>query len=276
MLIILVCGSQLSHGEKLNCRFINVHYNIGLLYSCYVTSLVNPHKNLTIEGYSGKHEANKNDADVKGIYIHDTNTKYIPTNLGSLFNLIALDMFRTQLVEINAKDFLGMQDLEEISFYNNNLTSVPLDAFATLTKLKIISLSSNQIEELPNGIFKNNLELEEILLWDNKIKILGTEIFQGLKKIKSVHLRWNICVNKEYKGATEINQLKNDIKMKCKNPSEVPATTTTTQNPMVEKIIKLEQELRESKEQQQTNDDALKKGLKHNTKTQNNYYYNID
>ena len=30
---------------------------------------------------------NKNDADVKGIHISVTNTEYIPTNLGSLFDL---------------------------------------------------------------------------------------------------------------------------------------------------------------------------------------------
>ena len=124
MLLFLVCGSQLSHGEKLKCKFINVHYNTGLLYSCFVTSLVNPHNNLKIDRYLGVHERNKNDADVKGILIRDTNTKYIPANLGSLFNLIVLYMDNTQLVEIKAKDFHGMQDLKEISFVHNKLCIV--------------------------------------------------------------------------------------------------------------------------------------------------------
>ena len=126
----------------------------------------------------------------KAIYIHGTNTKYIPTNLGSFSNLTALRMESTQLIEIKAKDFHGMQDLESINFYNNKLSAVPLDAFATLTKLRImkiplklrfIYLSENQIEELPNEIFKNNLELEVIYLWNNRIKYLGTEIFNNLK-----------------------------------------------------------------------------------------------
>ena len=101
---------------------------------------------------------NKNDADVKAIWIHDTNTKYIPTNLGSLFNLTVLRMTSTQLVEIKAKDFHVMQDLQYLNFFENKLSSVPLDVFAKLTKLKYIYLSYNQIEELPNGIFGNNLE----------------------------------------------------------------------------------------------------------------------
>ena len=128
----------------------------------------NPYNNLIIDGYSGEHEANKNDADVKAIYIQNKNTKYIPTNLGSLFNLTVLNMYDTQLVEIKTKDFHGMQNLESISLNNNELSSVPLDAFVTLTKLRYIDLDSNQIEELPNGIFKNNLELERINLNNNR------------------------------------------------------------------------------------------------------------
>ena len=292
MFVILVCGSQLSHGVKLDCEFKNLNFGVvGILYSCFVTSFDNPHNNLNIEGYSGKHKANKNDTDVKGIRIFNTNTKYIPTNLGSLFNLTALRMVRTQLVEIKAEDFQGMQDLEDISFWNNKLSSVPLDAFTTLTKLRYIYLNANQIEELPNGIFKNNLELEEIHLLNNRIICLGTELFNDLENLYYVDLEGNICVNKRYNGATEINQLKEDIKMKCMNPNEIPATTTTTttttprttttsttqtptttsttQNPMADKFIemqeqnaKLEKELREAKEQQQTNEDALKKELR--------------
>ncbi|CAO1294278.1 unnamed protein product [Diamesa serratosioi] len=53
--------------------------------------------------------------------------------------------------------------------------------------------------------------------------------------------------------ATEIIQLKNDIKSHCKNPTEAQSATTTTQNPVeVQRIIinKLEQELVETKELQ--------------------------
>ena len=85
--MILVCGSQLSHGVKLDCEFKNFDFGIGgSLYTCDVTSFDNPHNNLNIEGYYGDHKANKNDADVKGIWIYRTNTKYIPTNLGSFSN----------------------------------------------------------------------------------------------------------------------------------------------------------------------------------------------
>ena len=222
----------MSHRERLNCKFEDFDSR----YTCVVSSLDNTHNNLTIYGNSGEHKANKNDADVKRIWIQNTDTKYIPTNLGSLFNLTALRMWNTQLIEIKAKDFHGMQDLQYLSLKNNKLKSVPLDAFATLTKLRFISLESNQIEELSNDIFSNNLVLETIFLSDNNIKYLGTEIFNSLEKLDWVCLYGNICVNKNYRGKTEINQLKKDIKMKCKNPNEFPATTSTTETPNAEGI----------------------------------------
>ena len=55
--------------------------------------------------------------------------------------------------------------------------------------------------------------------------------------------------NEFYNEATEINQMKNDIKMKCKNPNEFPATTTTTttttttQNPMYADVIEFKKSL---------------------------------
>ena len=152
VMLMILCGSQFSHGEKLNCKFeVN---SMDSLYTCEVTTFVNPHNNVTIDGYLGEHEATKNGADVNKIYIHDTNTKYIPTNLGSLFYLTFLDMDGTKLVEIKSKDFHGMQNLKYLFLSDNILKSVPLDAFTTLTKLKVIYLGANQIEELPNGIFK--------------------------------------------------------------------------------------------------------------------------
>ena len=78
---------------------------------CEVTSIVNPHNYLYIDGYSGFHETYKNDADVKAVYVHGANTKYIPTNLGSLFKLTALSIWNSELVEIKSNDFHGMQDL---------------------------------------------------------------------------------------------------------------------------------------------------------------------
>ena len=115
---------------------------------------------MTIDGFFGVHMTNRTDHNVRGIIIHNTNTKFIPANLGFLFNLTALLVQNSNLIEIKAENFLGMQELQHLSLYGNNLTSVPSDAFSTLTKLKSLSLMRNQIEVIPSNLFLYNLNLD--------------------------------------------------------------------------------------------------------------------
>ncbi|CAO1340032.1 unnamed protein product [Diamesa tonsa] len=196
MLVIHCGGFRSSHGEKIQCVFANVDYSVGNLYNCYVISLYISFNNMTVDGYTGTHLSNKNDNDVRAIWIHGTNTKYIPANLGSLSNLLALTIRNSQLVEIKAENFFGMQNLEILSFWNNKLTFVPSDAFSMLKKLK------------------------EIYLSNNPIKYIGSRVFDKLTYLKVVELRNNICSNKEYMGISAIIQLKMDIKANCMNPQE--------------------------------------------------------
>ena len=167
----------MSFGVNLNCQINDVEFDMGIYfetsYTCEVTSLDNSDNNIVINGHNGVNQLNKNDTDVKAIYFHDTNTKYIRENLGYLFNLTFFIMYNTQLIEIKAKDFNGMDNLNTLSLFNNKLSSVPSNAFNKLTKLKLISLRNNQIEALPIGLFLNNINLETIYLHDNKLKFLG-------------------------------------------------------------------------------------------------------
>ena len=200
---------------------MNKAFDFGTFYTCEVTSLDNTNNKMVITGHNGVHQSNKNDEDVDFIYIDDTNTKYLPKGLGTLFNLTYFASVNSQLVEINAEMFEGMDNLEILYLYINKLTSVPLNTFMKLTKLKYINLSGNQIEELPNGLFKNNVNLETIVLWNNKLKFIGSTLFDGLTKLNLVYLWNNVCINKRYTGSTEITQLKEDIKTQCFNPNEI-------------------------------------------------------
>ena len=205
VVLMVVCGGiQLSCGEELKCEFKTETYAVGTLYSCKVTTLNNENNNKTITGSNGVHLTNKNDNDVKAIFIHNTNNKFISTNLGSLFNLKALHMERTQLIEIKSNDFQGMQDLEHLNLWENQLTELSSDVFSTLPKLRFIDLSFN------------------------KIKYIASDTFDNLNKLNDVYLESNICLNKNYNGASTITQLKQDIQSNCKNPNPVTTTTTTT------------------------------------------------
>ena len=183
--MIILCGVlHLSHGEKLKCQFKDGGFGyVGTVYYCSVTSLDNSLNNMTIDGFAGVHMTNKNDNDVKGINIHDTNTKYIPANLG-FSHLTVLLVQSSDLIEIKIENFLGMQELQNLDFYGNKITSLASDTFSTLKKLKYLSLMSNQIEVIPSYLFSNNLNLEFIDLNNNKIKYIGSGVFDQLNKLK--------------------------------------------------------------------------------------------
>lgn len=236
--LMFICGEiQLCVGEIMQCHFIELKYNLaGFLYSCEVNSLDNQNNNMSITGSTGNHTTDKNNENVKGIYIHNTNTKYIPKNLGCLFNLTELLMQNTELIEIKSIDFHGMQDLQYLSFYGNKLTTLPTDVFNTLTKLRIINLSHNQIEVLTNGLFDHNLNLDGIWIHFNTIRFIESGLFDRLLKLDYVNLDGNVCLSKRYFRVT-FNKLKADIGSNCTNPNEVSATTTTTQNSMEKQRI---------------------------------------
>lgn len=242
IVLMVVCGGfQLICGEELKCEFSNIrHSTVGNLYTCRVTSLVNLNKTMTIKSSTGVHELNKNNNDVKGIYIHDTNTKFIPENLGSVFDLISFAMANTQLIEIKSNNFQGMQELQLLSLYGNKITVIPTNAFSTLMKLRMIGLGKNQIEELPQSLFDNNLNLEVILLWDNKIKFVASGLFDNLINLSIVYFERNVCIDKRYNGTGEMIQLKNDLNNNCMNPNQVQAMTTTIQNTLEEQGIEME------------------------------------
>ena len=221
--MILCGGLHLSHGEKLKCEFKDGTLYVGKLYYCYVTSLDNSLNSMTIDGFTGVHMAGRSDNDVKGIWIHDTNTKYIPSNLGFWLHLTALIVQKSNLIEIKAGNFQGMQNLEYLSLAYNKLTHVPSDAFSKMTKLKVIWLENNQI------------------------KYIGAGLFDKLINLNDVDLSVNICISKRYRYSTEIIQMKEDIKSNC-------LTSTEMMLIQIEKRIKNEMTSMRTERQQEHNE----------------------
>ncbi|CAO1295030.1 unnamed protein product [Diamesa tonsa] len=198
IILVILCGRiQSINGEALQCQFQDVDFVWGSMYTCQVTSLDNSRNDMVINSYTGTHQANKYDTDVKQIYIHDTNTKYIPAGLESLFSLTAFLVQRSELIEIRSKDFQGMPNVEYMSFNGNKLTSLASDAFSSLPKLKQIYFDSNQI------------------------KFIGAGAFDQLLNLNRVYLKGNICVDKDYEGAIAITQMKHDIKLTCDLPHDI-------------------------------------------------------
>lgn len=207
---------------------------------------------MLITNYSGIHESNRKDTNVNGIWITDTNTKYIPNNLGHLFNLSHFWMWRTQLIEIEEHNFKGMEKLQLLELYDNELSSLPSNSFNKLLNLRTLSLRNNQIEELQNGLFTNNLNLDTIYLQFNKIKFIGSNLFNKLTRLNTVSLWDNVCINQDYTGSTKMMELKDDIKINCLNPTEVIPTASESLKVIDNYIIDLLEEVDKSRQQQTT------------------------
>ena len=215
--MLLFGAIQLIHGETLQCDYKNWEFTPGGdYYVCDVKSYhANDWNNKIIDRLAGVHNVNKNKHDVEGIIVHHRFTKYIPANLGNVFNEIAVFIVSaSQLVEIKAENFNEMQELRLLGLMDNNLKCLPLNAFSALSKLKYLSLSSNQITNIPNGLFTNNVNLRNICLRNNNIKIIGSRVFDGLTKLDNVDLENNICLHKLYDD-NSIIILKKLIKRKC-------------------------------------------------------------
>ncbi|CAO1343794.1 unnamed protein product [Diamesa hyperborea] len=246
LIVILVGGSQLSNGENLNCDYRQAHFGNfwGWIYTCDVASLEVLSNDKVITGYNGVHKPMKNPNDIRAIFIHNTNTKFIPANLGQNLSIMALNIYKANLMEVKSKDFEYVPDLEYISFWTNKLTFLPADVFSTLPKLKTIYLSTNQIEELPTGLFSNNLNLLHIYLHENKLKYIGTGMFDGLTKLNVVDTSRNICMSKNYGSSTEIAHLKNDIVTKCKHPL---GSIDVKLNEIMKQLLKILEEQQKNK-----------------------------
>lgn len=171
---------------------------------------------------------NKNDKDVKAIWISNANTNYIPENLGYLFNLSFFVVGKTYLIEIKARNFDGMQDLTALSLTRTKITSIPANLFSTLTKLRHIDLDRNEISELPRGLFDSNLNLEEIHLMYNNIKFIAPGLFDKLTKLENVFSHYNVCIVDSYFGYTAINELKNVSSWNCSSNANANLITTKT------------------------------------------------
>lgn len=190
-----------------------------MLYSCCVSTLDIQEKNMVIAGKTGVHKRNKNDASVKSIFINNTDTKYIPANLGKLFSLTSFIMKNTLLQEIESKNFLQMEKITVLELSHGKLKTIPENAFNALLELTKIDLSYNLLEDL-GYVLETNTKLMEIFINNNRIKYLNMDFFGTFPNLNYVDLEGNSCLNKFYVNAEEIIELKNDVEDECRDPNE--------------------------------------------------------
>ncbi len=104
---------------------------------------------------------------------------------------IWIDLAYKRVTSISNDTFAGMNNLQRLWFFNNQLTSLDKFTFAGLKSLQEIDLGYNQITHLDEGSFGYLTNLQIIDLQGNSISSIDRQTFVGLNNLGSVYLGSN-------------------------------------------------------------------------------------
>lgn len=110
------------------------------------------------------------------------------TPFTSLTTLILNNM---NIKEIDTRAFYNMNQLRELSFFNNKISIINSSSFNQLYVLRVLDLGSNKLQYLQDNVFSNLNLLEELYLSWNNIVNITKGIFNGLPHLKILSLKGN-------------------------------------------------------------------------------------
>ena len=108
-----------------------------------------------------------------GLNLGGCSLKWLPSEIGELFNLNKLEVYNNQLTSL-PQDIWKMTQLTELVVGGNQLTSLPPEV-GNLTQLSLLDISRNHLMSLPSEI-GNLTQLKTLLMYDNQLTSLPSEI----------------------------------------------------------------------------------------------------
>lgn len=191
---------------EIDCRFALTGWeNNSILYTCEVTaaSITEPHTD--IANFKGRHILGKSNIDVKAISFKHTQVKYFPRRISDFFpNLIALQIENCGLTSISRRDLNELQNLNDVSIFDNDLVELPNDLFKNFDKLTMISLDGNKLEFLSSQLLMP--------------VISNGLICVRLNKNKSIDAFYEPGIHGSLNSPRQLMQM---IDAKCKKPSDI-------------------------------------------------------
>ena len=106
-----------------------------------------------------------------------------------------LNLSELGLASVEAADFAGLSNLDQLRLDNNLLTTLPEGVFNHLGSLSRLYLYSNQLSSLPAGAFTGLSGLNELSLFHNQLVSLPAEVFNGLGNLTILYLDSNQLVS---------------------------------------------------------------------------------
>lgn len=189
------------------------------------TSIDKPVKTCSpgVNGLKGeKFQVVSSDPLIGGIsFNHLKNVHFLPQNLASFSELIAVNIFNCSVKTIDYHDFMNLWKLRSLHIASNEVAFVSSDAFKDLVSLETIYLSNNKIQFLDSKIFKSQRNLKKLYLGGNLIEFLHPNIFKPLANINAIYLNDNKLLSINENIFENSPKLKN-ISLATNNLVEIP------------------------------------------------------
>lgn len=125
------------------------------LYRCEVLSVSKTPRKSGVKSFIGDHRGGKTNDDVKVFKVFNQPLGVFPRNLHKTFpNLTHLVIQRCGLKNVTKEDLIGLENLEHLSLWGNNLRILPDDLFVNMRRLRRIFFGNNPIEHLSSKVFE--------------------------------------------------------------------------------------------------------------------------
>lgn len=161
-------------------------------YTCNAKELIIEQPCSTITSVVGRHVPRKSNLDVGCLHIYNQNVKYNPQGYMDHFpNLLTFVVGYSNLQYVRRSDFTGAGQLRMVYFPGNTFHTLTSDTFMDLKNLRTLVLNHN------------------------KIRTVGSKLLLPLTKLSTANFASNDCINANYTGAAQIDDLKKALVEHC-------------------------------------------------------------
>lgn len=174
----------------------NYGYRLDHGYPCQITKgqLLNRDYGESVT-FVGKHQAGKNDNDLKLISFsgnRNLRLHVIPSKVFVHFpHLVDFSLQRCELRTLKNGDFSSAGNLKNLNLDSNELTRLDAAPFGGADVLEWLSLSANKLDTMHKDAFVGLGKLQMLILSQNKLQTLNAETFHPLTALVEVLLDGN-------------------------------------------------------------------------------------
>ncbi|XP_062316835.1 leucine-rich repeat-containing G-protein coupled receptor 4-like [Osmerus eperlanus] len=120
---------------------------------------------------------------------------HIPDSaLATLSRLVVLHLQNNQILSLGERCFTGLQHLETLDLSYNHIHMFP-PAIRTLQNLRELTFHSNRITSIPEHAFGGNPALRSLYFHNNPVRSIGRSAFRNLSELRTLDLSHNRIQN---------------------------------------------------------------------------------